>query len=309
MIGNDTASHSRKKLSVRSFGLIEVFRIVAACGVVWFHLEGAPGRRVGFAGLVFFLTVTVLFQARSHEQQKVNDYLQRRSLRLLVPWGAWFLIYLLVGVAKGKAPVPTEVSIEWVLSGPWIGLWFLPFAFLSGLLVHAAVAGLSGLAEIRRGALCEIVAVLSFVAACLIRENYYADAPWAQWIQAFPSIPIGIAISCNLGRPSRILIFQTVILSLCIAFYSTDRGMSISYGIGILFVSAGVCIKYDAPSLVFTLSALCLGVYLLHGIVMSALGLIDSVREKYALHFFATAIISFILVAIGRRFKPFRFIT
>lgn len=115
---------------------IELLRVVAACGVIWFHMETTPFKSVGYSGLVFFLIVSVVFQMGAAERGLWHGFFRRRASRLLVPWAAWFVIYGLLNLVKGKVLFPYSSGIvPDILAGPWIGLWYLPFSFISACLV------------------------------------------------------------------------------------------------------------------------------------------------------------------------------
>src|SRR5689334_12933810 len=95
---------SRKELN----DTIELLRLIASLGVIWFHMESVPFKLVGFAGLVFFLMTAAIFQAGGAQREKWIPYLRKRAFRLLIPWVAWFAIYAVLNIATGKSMVPAS---------------------------------------------------------------------------------------------------------------------------------------------------------------------------------------------------------
>lgn len=105
-------------------GLIDYGLFLAALGIVWFHTQ-APGYRVAYIALPFFLVLLSMPSSTS---------LGTRARRLLVPFLTWSLVFALLSTAlslKNQNP-----PFEWwrwhmLLSGTWIHLWVLPFAFIA----------------------------------------------------------------------------------------------------------------------------------------------------------------------------------
>jgi fucose 4-O-acetylase-like acetyltransferase len=286
--------------------LVELFRVLAACGIIWFHLETAPGRCVGLAGLIFFLTVGVIFQQHSAQRYSGAEFFRKRSARLLIPWVAWYLIYGLLNGMTGKSLFP--FSSGWVadvLTGPWIGLWYLPFSFLSACIVYGGVRLWGRMRPRVQFVGTLILSILALVLVSQVRVSIPLVAPWAQFLQATPSIPIGFAFSAALSHRSAshawLVILQGGLLLACGMVYGTDPGLAVSYGLGTSLVAVGFGVRLQLKWSVQTVSSLCLGVYLAHGVVMSGFKIIPGVAQHYLLWFVLTVILSFIGVALIRR--------
>lgn len=104
-------------------GLIDYGRLLAAFGIVWFNAQ-APGDRIAYLGLPFFLVLLAL---------PSTSTLSARARRLLIPFVVWSLIYAMLNTAlalKGSAPSFGWWEWNMLLSGTWLHLWFLPFAFM-----------------------------------------------------------------------------------------------------------------------------------------------------------------------------------
>lgn len=108
-------------------GLIDYGLFLAVLGIVWFHTQ-APGYRVAYIALPFFL---VLLSAPS------SSSLWMQAKRLLLPFLTWSLVFAMLNTAlslKNHNPPFDWWRWDMVLSGTWIHLWFLPFAFVAAAL-------------------------------------------------------------------------------------------------------------------------------------------------------------------------------
>lgn len=285
---------------------IELFRVVAACGVIWFHLDTTPGKSVGLAGLVFFLLIGVIFQRRSVNHGSGGDYFRKRATRLLVPWAAWFVIYGLLNLVRGKTLFPYSSGIVAdLLTGPWIGLWYLPFSFASACVVYGAVKLLRRVPLNIQVVSYFLVSILSLVLVSRVRTSTLLLAPWAQFLQAAPSVPIGFAFIAALEFLPKsfwmLLVLQGVLLMTCGYVHGTDPGLAVSYGLGTLLVSAGFAFEHRLTLPVGVGSSLCMGVYLIHGVVISSFKLVPWVTQHYFIWFVLTVFVSFMAVALMRR--------
>jgi surface polysaccharide O-acyltransferase-like enzyme len=155
-------------------GLIDYGRFLAALGIVWFHTQ-APGFRVAYIALPFFLVLLSMPSSSS---------VATRAKRLLLPFLTWSLVFAMLNTAlslKNQSP-----PFEWwrwnmILSGTWIHLWFLPFAFLAALVSPWLRHPLASLGA-------------AILAAMLIVLNGYPQSvPFGQW--AFGTIPVLVGIA------------------------------------------------------------------------------------------------------------------
>jgi peptidoglycan/LPS O-acetylase OafA/YrhL len=155
-------------------GLIDYGRFVAALGIVWFNAQ-APGGRIAFLALPFFLVLLAL---------PSNSGLGGRAKRLLLPFLIWSVIFAMLSTAlsvKSQAP-----PFEWwrwnmVLSGTWVHLWFLPFAFLAAVFAPWFRHPLASFG----GAL--------LAAVMLVMDWVPKPVPYGQW--AFGVIPFLVGVA------------------------------------------------------------------------------------------------------------------
>jgi hypothetical protein len=108
-------------------GLVDYGRFVAALGIVWFHTQ-VLGDRVAYIALPFFLVLLTMPSGAT---------LASRAERLMVPFVVWSAIFAIVHVVFAvKYHMPALGWWDWnmLLTGTWIHLWFLPFAFIAAIL-------------------------------------------------------------------------------------------------------------------------------------------------------------------------------
>ena len=154
--------------------MIDYGRFLAALGIVWFHSQ-APGGRIAYIALPFFL---VLLSMPS------NSSVAIRARRLLKPFLIWSLVFATVHIAFAiKTQSPLFGWWEWhmLLTGTWIHLWFLPFAFLAAILAPWFQHPLASLGA-------------AIIAALLLSlEGAPTSVPFGQW--SFGIIPVLVGIA------------------------------------------------------------------------------------------------------------------
>lgn len=155
-------------------GLVDYGQFLAAIAIVWFHVQ-VPGARAAAIALPFFLVLLSMPNATS---------LSTRARQLLGPFLTWSLVFAMLNTALSvKNQLPPFDWWRWnmVLSGTWIHLWFLPFAFLASLV-----------SPWLRHPLASLGAAL--LAATLIALDGSPDTvPFGQW--AFGIIPVLVGIA------------------------------------------------------------------------------------------------------------------
>jgi peptidoglycan/LPS O-acetylase OafA/YrhL len=287
--------------------VIELVRFIAACGVVWFHVPGVPYREYGHAGLVCFILIAIVFQAAGAGREPAGRYFKKRASRILTPWLFWFAFYGLFNLAKGKPLFPhSEGFVAHLLTGPWVGLWFMPFILLASVPVfllaklvpktHAAIPAGAFLA----------VGLAQFVIIARAQDAMAMVEPWAQWLQAASAIPIGLAIRFALRLRDRqreigMLAIATAMAALCAAQLGTNHGMAVTYGIATPAVCGGFLCPQGHLPWASRLGALCLGVYMVHAAVISVFRQVPFFAQRPAVLCAAVLAISFAGVFLARK--------
>lgn len=117
---------------------LELLRFLCAFSIVWGHL-GAPRADIAYAGLDTFIILSVVLSTRASLRHPLRPFMAQRVRRILIPWLCWSGFYLaLRGATQGPASMFTLTDPLWLLVGPEIHMWFLPFLLVSAPLAYSA---------------------------------------------------------------------------------------------------------------------------------------------------------------------------
>lgn len=256
---------------------IELLRIVAAFGIVWFHV-GAPGADLGYGGLPAFLIVAVAFAAAPPRAGAPRQTVVARLRRLGVPWLFWCLVYGAAKAARALAahtPWSETFQPPMLLYGTAIHLWYLPFAMVVTVLVGLAVG--RGLpvrtAGFRRAML--LAAGGAIVGASAL-DGRIAAEPFAQWVFVSPFVFLGLVFaSIPIGQPTtgpRLLAVLGVVAVACaVAAWWCPGPCLVPYSSGTAACALAWSFSRPVGPVVLRLAALSFGVYLAHPLVHSVL--------------------------------------
>jgi len=139
----------RRRPSSRVIGL-DAARVLATLGIVWVHtaeIQGQDARlnTLGRFGTSFYILAAVFLAARSHlhrPETRSWDVALRRARRLLIPYVLWCLIYAIFyfSTMYPQGHPADVITRYWgILFGTAPHLWFLPFAFVAGVLASLSV--------------------------------------------------------------------------------------------------------------------------------------------------------------------------
>ena len=285
---------------------IEWVRVLAAGGVIWFHIKEGPYKEAGHAGLICFVLISVVFQAAGPEKEGLGVYLRKKTSRVLTPWLFWFAFYGLFNLGKGRTFLPgSENIIEGVLSGPWVGLWYLPFILIISPVVYALSKWSAGWRPLTGGTLFLVIGLLFLFFSPQLSGPWKGREPWGQWVHALPAVPLGLAMHALLKtkgalRVAAMLTFLLVVELVCGHLLVIDLCTAIPYAVAVLVTGPGFLIRRRLPEVVTRLGGLCLGVYLIHSAVITFLRTLPAFRETPFLLWLATVLVSFALTALLR---------
>lgn len=154
---------------------IDAGRALATLGIVWVHTSEIQGLSASYAalgrfGTSFYIIGAVLMSARPFFFGRTPSALRvirKRATRLLVPFLLWSLVYagfyLLSMLPQGYDLA--DITLYWgPLAGTAPHLWFLPFAFVAGVLTALTMPYLL---RLRVRILCLGLVVGFVAAACL----------------------------------------------------------------------------------------------------------------------------------------------
>jgi peptidoglycan/LPS O-acetylase OafA/YrhL len=262
--------HPRGHLAASAY-----LRVFAAASIVWFHV--APSSQsidAGAVGLGLFLFFSFM---HSGMQQGVRVPLQRLTRQWLMPWAAWWVFYAVVAcwMARGVPPQLMAVQSAWdLLNWPRFHLWYLPTVFVFSmvlLVVRKLIAPMRSdmkavLAILGGSALLLIVAVMG-------KATFPGDIA----VHATPAAALGLAYGYCLRFDSQrhrliaFLVIAAIVTLMCVPIWLfAHRFIAVAYTVASLLMI--LCtLPLPRQRLVMRLSALTLGVYLVHPFVQLVL--------------------------------------
>ncbi|MGE5295818.1 MAG: acyltransferase family protein [Solirubrobacterales bacterium] len=272
---------------------IDRLRILAAIGIVWFHTDGAPYRGIVYAGLPIFLLVFCSLLTSQGCTGATADFLKRRWNRLLKPWLFWSVIYGLCRLVKVRHDVDISsfrgmISVETILAGPSIHLWYLPYAFAAGIVIRELNRWTRHISS------TTVILTSAAVGAALLAAHSlwswdHLARPLPQWEFGLAAIPLGVAIGRCLTIPSQerqrrfLLAISLIVILECQVLYWFGFGVPLlPYAIGVVSVCFAYCWEIRSDVVVASLAPLTFGVYLIHPLVILGLRQISAMDGHYA---------------------------
>lgn len=296
---------------------IDRLRILAAFGIVWFHTEGAPYRLIGYAGLPIFLLAFFSLIVRNARADDTACFAKRRWNRLIIPWLFWSVAY---GVCKSaKAIWMTDMdalrgvlSIESLIAGTHIHLWYLPYAFLLGLLIHEVNRRTSRVNDTAVVLAATATGIFLLAARPLGLFAYCISPPLPQWSFGLAAAPLGFAIGrCLLidSHDSRRQLLSVVtlptLLACIILTWAGSTSPAVPYGlaIGLVYIAYAWPVRGDRVAA--AIAPLTFGIYLIHPLISFGLRHIVEAQQPSAIFIVLTACLSG-LVTLGLMKTPLR---
>ncbi len=258
---------------------LDLLRIMAAVGIVWFHTAGAPYRSIGYAGLPVFLLIFFALIARQGCAQSTRHFLRRRWDRLLLPWLFWSAVYGVSQLVKAAYHADVShleqlLSLQTVFMGTAIHLWYLPYAFISGLLIHLLNRRIWKIDNRLVVLGATLTGVFTLVVCTLGTRLHQCPPPLRQWGFGLAAIPLGLAIGRSLTMPSRrtqmllLSLVCGVTVSTCAVLAFLKSGSApVPYGVAIMLVCLA-CFWPVHSRLVATVAPWTFGIYLIHPLVL-----------------------------------------
>lgn len=306
-------------LQIARIANIDRLRVLAAIGIVWFHIEGIPYRNIAYAGLPVFLLIFCSLLTSQGHTGTTTDFLARRWHRLLKPWLFWSAVYGLCRLAKGLATTDVGtlwemVSVETLLAGTSIHLWYLPYAFLCSGIIYGLNRWTSRINH--------TVAFLAAAAVGMVLLAVHATGIWShmvsplpQWEFGLAAVPLGIAVGRCLmiaHREHRRLVLLTIALMVaieCLILQHFGFGVAaLPYGIGLALVCLAYCWETRGDGLVASLTPLTFGIYLIHPLVIHVLRRVPAMNDHYVAFVLLTVCISTLMTLVLVRTPLRRFV-
>lgn len=276
---------------------IEIFRILSMFGIVWFHSPGIHiGRDIAYGGLIFFVVVSVYFATISMRQHRIFERIER----LLIPYLLWAVFYAVIFfLTKGHIFPQNYTLFSMVLASPTIHLWFLPFIFLTLVIIDYIRPILS---KEWFATMVGVSAILLIFLAPIWRDINYIS-PLGQYAHAFPAILVGIFLGVMDKVRMKRVILAGILVSIAVMIYKQQSGVGITYLVGFIpcyFLFKGQTISHK-NALLLKISAATFGVYLSHIFVLMILSKIGFVGLPLPIFAF---LLSLLAVMIFKAFAP-----
>jgi len=178
---------------------IDLMRFVAAFGIVWAHMQ-APGMIEGYVALGLFVVLTGFLSLRSLARGGARRFWLGRLLRFALPWVVWVALYRLLDVVRAQ-----DVTLLWTVTDPWwlligpaVHLWFLPFVVVFSPVV---IVGLAAVRSARGVWLAAAACLPLALGAVWLHDAGTLPQPLVQW--AFALTPLLYGILSALGHHYR----------------------------------------------------------------------------------------------------------
>ncbi len=286
---------------------IDLLRIMAAVGIIWFHMEGAPHRGIAYAGLPVFLLIFFSLVTRQSAARTTVEFVSRRWHRLLKPWLFWSLVYGSCRLAKAAGtadwhPLDEILSVKTLFIGTWVHLWYLPYAFVLGLLLHVLNRRISavnpdvqrrcgpdaqpGRIAARRAwgghvwvvVTATVVGVVTLAACAVDMAGRALPPPLPQWEFGLATIPLGLAIGRSLAVPSRraqvrllLMIAGATVGASALLTSLGFRSMAVPYSLAVVLVCLAYLWPVKSNGFLSAVAPLTFGIYLIHPLVIYGL--------------------------------------
>lgn len=278
-------------------------RILAAIGIVWFHIEIIPHRNIAYAGLPIFLLIFCSLLTSQGCIVTTTDFLVRRWRRLLKPWLFWSAVYGLCRLAMGLAATDggslrNMISAETLLAGTSIHLWYLPYAFLCGVAIHKLNGWTSGIHD--------VIVLLGAASLGMVLLAVHATGTWShlvsplpQWEFGLTAIPLGIGVGKCLMLSSRyrqrlfLLMIALMVAIECLILQHLGFGSPVvPYIIGLVLVCLAYCWDIRSDMIVASLAPLTFGIYLIHPLIIPVLRRVPTMEDHYVVLVLLTVCVS-----------------
>ncbi|MCI5116675.1 MAG: hypothetical protein D3913_01655 [Candidatus Electrothrix sp. LOE1_4_5] len=247
---------------------VEIFRILSAFGIVWFHSGMETGRSIAYGGLIFFSIVTTYFATISTRTHSFFNRLER----VVIPFFLWGIFYGVINLLfKGSVFPEHYMLLSKILASPSIHLWFLPFIFLS----HVIVDNFKQVMSREWFATMIGVTVIILISTAPIWRGFDYYRPLGQYAHVLPAVLIGIFFGGirNIRDNIRVIVNIGIFISIMVMTIMHQSGVGITYLVGMIpciFLFVGHTINNN-DSFLFKISSATFGVYLLHPFALKVL--------------------------------------
>jgi surface polysaccharide O-acyltransferase-like enzyme len=236
-----------------------------------------PHTRYGYIGLIVFLLISNMLPFLKKEKSlHFPQYASKKAQRILLPFVAWSLFYLLISVyMSGVDAALNNLSVTSIFSGTFYHLWYLPYIYFTLIFIYLIRRNTwtNRLIDLPVRSILTI-GILILLCQSFLVSAYDLETPFVQWLTSIPCLFLGLCVGKSLSSSEKsvpmFVPISVAIVAIVALLEFTQHGSqmySLSYGIGFpLF-----CLSFSLeklPQKVSTtidfLSKLTLGVYLVH---------------------------------------------
>ena len=283
---------------------VELFRIIAAFGVVWFHTTLDVYRSIAYGGLIYFVILSSYFSMVSHRQYTLFDRVQR----IIFPYFFWFVFYFCFLFFANKSINPKNLSlISYIVTSPSVHLWFLPFVFMVLCYIDVIKKVMD---NNNKSIVCIFSALFSvmLIVASPIWRTYSLPVPLAQYVHVIAAVFIGIFLSCSheVSKSVVLSLILMLISSMLWVIYLNQPAIGVSYLVGFIpciLLLAKESLFGKSPLILF-IASMSFGVYLVHMFWVMILRYFDVIGVALPITSF---LLSILCVWMIKRYLPKRF--
>lgn len=259
---------------------VDRLRILAAFGIVWFHTQGIVGRHLAYSGLAVFVMLSFAYLTIRSTTSPWSDILMNRFKRFLVPWLFWCVVYMVAEFAKSlvlNTALAEHIEWRWIVIGPSIHLWYLPFAFVMTAVAVGLNKRMADWQLSLRIITGFVLTALAFVLSSHILSRYTSVVPWGQWGWGLPAVFVGVTLGLITQLETRkkcvkaSVVLAMFVLGVCCFKRPQYLGIALPYTIAVVLTV--VCLLWPGHNRLARgsqwLVSLTLGIYLVHPMVGS----------------------------------------
>lgn len=295
---------------------LEYLRVLAAFGIVWFHMRTEWDKSIGYAGLYAFALISVFLACGSVKRKEFKSYARDRYIRLLLPWLFWSVFYvvfrLLLGSSLSLRSAGDVLRPEMLLGGGHVVLWYLFFMYVVTMVQYGFLKSTTNFSRAWLSVICFAFSIGLIGGIPLVVEGDRLSYPFAQWFGIAPAILLGLGVGVLFEVPD-VRFRQVGLMVMCLVLASIllvkskhgiDLGV-LSLCLGFWGFTGSLIMQLPQSRKIEYLSGLTLGIYVLHPCTMKVLEL-TAPRMPFPLDVMVVFASTAVLVAILRRFTLIR---
>lgn len=254
-------------------GGIDLLRLIAAGGIVWFHAH-APGQMLSYSALSLFIVLMVVLPLQRPWKGTTLSFISQRADRLLRPWLIWSGVFAILKICQAvvdNRPISSEFEWSMLVTGTQTHLWFLPFGFVCSIAVFGAIRTID-LTSSMVFPLGILLAMLSLPATSWALDGGLPE-PLAQWFYGLPAVFFGVAIYfADHSRQKLLYVSVATLIGYLSAVFISDQFVGlVSFMIGVNLSIVALSVQVTSRAWMQMAAALSMPVYLIHPIFISLL--------------------------------------